>query len=787
MNNQGKGSFCIVGNPNCGKTTLFNALTGSRQTVGNWPGVTVDKKTGRVHLGEPAGDVEIVDLPGVYSLSGDGAQSEDEKIARDYILSGASQLVLNIVDASNLERNLYLTLQLIEMQVPLVVAVNMLDIAKKRHLELDLEQLSHRLGCPVVGIVAAKGTGIPALKACCCTQLTEAALPTLNFCYGETLDRVIQPLSQLIAQHHLTHARWRAIEALEFGLVPESEPEIAAARTRLLGTFSESEQADLDITMADARYQFIEELSAAAVTRKGLVSQTMTDRIDKIVLNRLLGIPIFLVAMYLMFLFTINIGSAFIDFFDILFGTVLVDGLGALMRAIHLPEWLTVIVADGIGGGIQTVSTFIPVIGCLYLFLSFLEDSGYMARAAFVMDRLMRSIGLPGKAFVPLIVGFGCNVPAIMASRTLENRRDRILTVMMAPFMSCGARLPVYVLFATAFFPHSGQNLVFGLYLIGIGAALITGLLLKRTALKGETSSFVMELPPYHIPTLAAILLRTWERLKNFVLRAGKLIVIIVMVLSFLNSIGTDGSFGHEDSPDSVLSKIGQTITPVFAPMGMEKENWPAAVGMFTGIFAKEAVVGTLNSLYSSLADQHNATHGAVEDDADEVDIPGGIKQAFASIPANLSDLVSAFSDPLGIDVGDVSDTNATAQDLEVAVTSISMIQRLFNGTLGAFSYLIMVLLYIPCVAAVGAIWREVGTKWTVFASLWTTGLGYSAAVCIYQIGTFTAHPFSSALDIGIVLILMGALLVWITQSDQKPASRLRAKGSIAGHLGEGQ
>ncbi|MCE0495006.1 Fe(2+) transporter permease subunit FeoB [Vibrio salinus] len=774
-----KSSFCIVGNPNCGKTTLFNDLTGSRQTVGNWPGVTVDKKTGFVHLeGQSDQEIEIVDLPGVYSLSCDGPQSEDEQIARDYILSEQSQLVLNIIDASNLERNLYLTLQLIEMQVPLVVAVNMLDIAKKRHLDLDLDKLADQLGCPVVGIVAAKSKGIKALKASCQKQLNNPQLPSLDFQYGGQLDEAVHQLTQVIEGHQMSHARWRAIEALEFGSTQELTQDIEECRVKLLDVFSDQQKDEIDIEMADSRYQFIETLSGSVITRKGIVSQTITDHIDKIVLNRILGIPIFLVAMYLMFLFTINVGSAFIDFFDIFFGTVLVDGLGALMRSMHLPEWLTVIVSDGIGGGIQTVSTFIPVIGCLYLFLSFLEDSGYMARAAFVMDRMMRGIGLPGKAFVPLIVGFGCNVPAIMASRTLENRRDRILTVMMAPFMSCGARLPVYVLFATAFFPRNGQNLVFGLYIIGIIAALVTGLLLKRTALKGETSSFVMELPPYHIPTISAILIRTWERLKNFVLRAGKLIVIIVTILSFLNSIGTDGSFGHDDSPDSVLSKIGQTITPVFSPMGMDKDNWPAAVGMFTGIFAKEAVVGTLNSLYSSLADQQNSANSVADNDGG-VDVIGGIEEAFASIPANLADLGSALSDPLGLDVGDVSDTSATAQDLEVEVTSIGMIQNLFHGTLGAFAYLIMVLLYIPCVAAVGAIWREVGAKWTVFASLWTTGLGYSAAVCIYQIGTFTQHPVSSAAYICVVLALMGALLLWITKSDHKHDGTFMGKGPV--------
>ncbi len=772
-------SFCIVGNPNCGKTTLFNALTGSKQTVGNWPGVTVDKKTGWVKLGTQS--VELVDLPGVYSLACDGPQSEDERVARDYILSGESGLVLNIVDASNLERNLYLTLQLVEMQVPLVVAVNMLDIAKKRHLDIDLQALSQRLGCPVIGIVAARSKGIKELKETCEAQLSQQQLPSLKIEYAAELEHAVTELAGAMRQQNIAHARWHAVEALEFGSLSQLGDDALKQHTeKLLDSLTEHDRDDVDIYMADTRYKFIETLSEDVVKRKGIVSQTITDRIDKVVLNRIWGIPIFLFAMYLMFLFTINVGSAFIDFFDIFFGTVLVDGLGQWMNSVGSPQWLTVIVANGIGGGIQTVSTFIPVIGCLYLFLSFLEDSGYMARAAFVMDRMMRAIGLPGKAFVPLIVGFGCNVPAVMASRTLDNRRDRILTVMMAPFMSCGARLPVYVLFATAFFPHNGQNVVFSLYIIGIFAALMTGLLLKRTALKGNVSSFIMELPPYHIPTITAILLRTWERLKNFMLRAGKLIVIIVTVLSFLNSVGTDGTFGHDDSPNSVLSKIGQNITPVFAPMGMRQDNWPAAVGMFTGIFAKEAVVGTLNSLYSSMADQQNQATAGDDAGDDSVDVMAGIKDAFASIPANLSELGSALVDPLGIEVGDLSDTNSAAEDLEVQVTSIGMIQSLFNGTLGAYTYLLMVLLYIPCVAAIGAIWKEVGAKWTVFAALWTTGLGYGAAVVVYQAATFMQHPMSSTISILLVVICLGALLLWISKSDKTDSGSMSPQAELS-------
>ncbi|WP_254901502.1 ferrous iron transport protein B [Lonsdalea britannica] len=489
------------------------------------------------------------------------------------------------------------------------------------------------------------------------------------------------------------------------------------------------------------------------------MSATLTDKIDRVVLHRFLGIPIFLLVMYLMFIFTINIGSAFIDFFDKVSETLFVKGFGELLLALHCPEWLKTLLADGVGSGVQTVSTFIPVIACLYLFLSYLEDSGYMARAAFVMDRFMRSIGLPGKAFVPLIVGFGCNVPAVMATRTMEKHSDRIVTVMMAPFMSCGARLPVYVLFATALFTQGGQNLVFGLYLIGIAAAIGTGFLLKKTALQGDASSFVMEIPPYHLPGLNSVLVRTWERLKGFVLRAGKLIVVVVTVLSFFNSLGTDGTFGNQNTQKSVLSAIGQEIVPVFKPMGISPENWPAAVGVFTGIFAKEAVVGTLDSLYGTMASQQSGTDG---EEAAPFSLWGGIQEALATLPENFGKLGEALLNPLGIEIGDLSDTATVAKDNEFSVTSLTVIAQLFDGRLGAFSYLLMVLLYVPCIAAVSAIWREVGTGWTLFCVAWTIELGYGAAVLAYQGGRFAQHPLYSTIAIAGVVVMwsMTALLL---------------------------
>ncbi len=523
-----------------------------------------------------------------------------------------------------------------------------------------------------------------------------------------------------------------------------------------------------DILVAAARYAWVHGVVGDVLTRTGQIGRSVSDRIDRIVLNRALGIPIFLVVMYAMFMFTINIGGAFIDFFDLLFGAIFVDGTTAVLTQLGSPAWLTTVLADGVGGGIQTVATFIPVIGFLFLFLSALEDSGYMARAAFVMDRFMRTIGLPGKSFVPLIVGFGCNVPAIMAARTLENQRDRTMTIVMAPFMSCGARLPVYALFAAAFFPIGGQNLVFGLYLIGIGAAVLTGLVLKRTLLQGDASPFIMELPPYHLPAPGNVLVRTWDRLKGFIIRAGKVIVGVVVVIAFLNSWGSDGSFGNQDSDKSMLAAIGRTMVPVFAPMGIHDDNWPATVGIFTGILAKEAVVGTLDALYTGLAESDAASPAAPAAaparPAAEPSLGADIAAAFATIPANLKAALATLSDPLGLGIGDVSSVEAAAEGQKVATGTFTAMAARFDGAAGAFAYLLMVLLYMPCVAATAAVYRETNLQWTLFVCGWTTLMGYSGAVLFYQTATFTRDPATAILWIVAMLTVLGGALatMWV-------------------------
>ncbi|MBM4203549.1 MAG: ferrous iron transport protein B [Gammaproteobacteria bacterium] len=668
----------LVGNPNCGKSTLFNALTGARQQVGNWPGVTVEKKSGFYRHGER--QIEVIDLPGTYSFDEAGvtADSIDERIAQQFLANTDSVAIINVVDASSLARGLYLTLQLIEARLPVVVAVNMMDVADRHGMHIDATALARALGCSVVCIVASRNEGIGTLK--------------------DAVDNV------------LAHP--------------------AAA----LPAFKSPE----------ARYAHVDQLVKDCV-RQTPVERTITEQIDRFVLNRFLAFPVFLLAMYLLFMFAINIGSAFIDWFDLMGIVLFVEGPRQLMQSVGFPDWLTAFLAEGVGGGVQLVGTFIPVIGCLFLGLSFLEDSGYIARVAFIVDRAMKKLGLPGKSFVPLIVGFGCNVPAVMATRMLDREPDRILTTIMAPYMSCGARLTVYALFATAFFPHNGQNIVFALYLIGVAVAILSALIVRRYLIAETHGVFILELPAYHLPTLRGLVLQTWQRLKGFVVRAGKAIVAVVIILNVVNSAGTDGTFGNQNTEKSLLSAIGRAITPVFTPMGLTPDNWPATVGIFTGFFAKEVVVGTLDALY------------APKDSAGDYDLAQGISDAFASVPANLEGIGDLLLDPLGIDLGDTSDVTAQAEARAIEVGTIGALQAGFAGQIGAFAYLLFVLLYMPCVATIGVIYKEIGGFWAVFSAAWSLVVAYAAAVTVFQLGG-GAPDLGSAATVVVPVLAVAAL-----------------------------
>ncbi|MDX2142116.1 MAG: Fe(2+) transporter permease subunit FeoB [Rhodospirillaceae bacterium] len=758
--------IAIVGNPNCGKTSLFNALTGSHQKVGNWPGVTVDRKEGYFRF--RGATVEVIDLPGVYSLSVVGEGSIDERIARDYILSRQADLIVNILDASNLERNLYLTTQLVEMGVPMILALNMMDAARAKGLAIDVAALGNRIGVPAVGVVATQHEGLDTLRGLVIDSASAPACPTLRMDYGALIEQELAVLSRAIGDLSGVAGgpRWAAVKLLEGDATVKSAVPAPVRDQAIVAQrhIMEAAGEDADILIADRRFTLAHELVGIAVSRTRAASRSITDRIDAVVLNRALGIPIFLAVMYAMFLFTIDVGNAFIDFFDILAGTILVDGFGHVLGLVGLPDWAITILAGGIGGGIQTVATFIPVIGCLFLFLSVLEDSGYMARAAFVMDRFMRALGLPGKSFVPMMVGFGCTVPAVMSTRTLDNHRDRVLTAVMSHFMSCGARLPVYALFAAAFFPVGAQNVVFALYLIGLLFAVATGLLLKNTVLVGQSAPFLMELPLYHMPTLRGVLIRTWERLKAFLFKAGKFIVAVAVVLTFLNSWGRDGSFGNDNTENSVLAAVGQSIIPVFTPMGIREDNWPAAVGLFTGIFAKEVVVGTLDALYTQMAASESGA--AVEDEA--FDFWGGVGAAFATIPANLADLADRVTDPLGLDVTEAENLEEAAEKQEVTLGTFGTMAAKFDGAAGAFAYLMVILLYSPCMSALSAYYRELSAGWTAFVALYSTALGYGFGVLTYQVAIFARDPATSSMWIAIVMGLIAAGVMALVVSGRR-------------------
>ncbi|MCL6264357.1 Fe(2+) transporter permease subunit FeoB [Craterilacuibacter sp. RT1T] len=723
-------SISLIGNPNCGKTTLFNALTGARQKVGNWPGVTVERKSGRLR-GDTA--LEVIDLPGTYSIEGgDEGVSEDERIARDHVLAGTDGLIVNVLDAANLQRNLFLTFQLLDLGRPMLVVLNMVDALESSGHSIDIPALQQALGCPVLAICANRGKGVAELV----TAIQSAAARAVSPCPQPTLAGDLE--------------RWLQAQA-------QAEPAVSRAiqSARLLegtaSTLPDLAGEDADIALASARYSAIDLLCARVLRREHIASPGMTARLDRFALGRLTGLPVFLLAMYLMFLLAINAGAVFIDFFDLATGTLLVDGTAHLLSGMGAPAWLVAVLAHGIGGGIQTVSTFIPVIAAMFLCLSFMEDSGYLARAAMVVDRAMRAVGLPGKAFVPMLVGFGCNVPAIMGTRTLDSSRDRLTAIMMMPFMSCGARLPVYVMFAAVFFPSDGQNVVFALYLLGIAIAVLTGLAMKHSLLSGEISPFVMELPPYRLPTLKGMLIHSWQRLKSFIVRAGKAIVAVVMVLSLFNSLGADGSFGNENTEASLLSATGRVLTPVFTPMGITQDNWPATVGLFTGIFAKEAVVGTLDSLYGNLA-----RAAAGHEDEPAYDMAAGLHAAVASVADNLASLGDKLTDPLGLSVGDLADRDAIAEEQGVDTTTFGQMQMRFGGAAAALAYLVFILLYTPCVAALGAVYREAGARWMAGVGAWCFVIAWSAATLTYQGSRLATAPATAGLWIAGVLGMLG-------------------------------
>ncbi|WP_313382586.1 Fe(2+) transporter permease subunit FeoB [Pantoea sp.] len=703
-------SAVLAGNPNAGKTTLFNLLTGLRQRTGNWPGVTVERKQGTFTTGEAS--VTLIDLPGIYSLEkvqpGDGL-SADERVTCSYVMSGQADVLINVVDASSLEKSLWLTLQLRELNLPMIVVLNMADVARSCGVALDSDALAAQLGCPVVLMSASTAEGVTALLA--------------------------------------------AIDSVA-----------AAPPADLL-----LNRAELD---AEARLARISALCQAACDRGSHRAHRLTRALDNLFLHRWLGFPLFLGVMYLMFFFSINIGGALQPVFDKGSAALFVDGTAQLCAALHFPDWLTSFLAQGIGGGITTVLPLVPQLALMFFFLTLLEESGYMARAAFVVDRLMRWLGLPGKSFVPLIVGFGCNVPAVMGARTLETERERLMTMLMAPFMSCGARLAIFAVFSGAFFGSAGAGAIFSLYLLGIAAAVLTGLVLKHTLLKGDSSCVIMELPLWHVPVMRSLLLQTWFRLHAFVIRAGAVIVAACVAISLLSNLTASGHLAQRVD-DSVLASASRYLTPLFTPMGIQPDNWQATVGLVTGAMAKESVVGTLNALY--MAEPQNTPDAAPAP---------GLTAVFASALDETWQNLKAALSPQTL----FNPVEASKGDGEMSQGAVGIMQTMFGSSLAAYSYLVFVLLYVPCVSVMGALAKEAGRQWMWFALIWGTLMAYGAATLIYQIGTFTQHPGFSLLCVAAIAATGMAAVTLLRQLGIKlqPALQPVKEGGCGGCKGCG-
>ncbi len=588
-------TIALVGNPNSGKTTLFNALTGSNQHVGNWPGVTVEKKEGKFKY--KGNQYNVVDLPGTYSL---GAYSEDEVVARDYILKGNPDIVINVVDATNMERNLYLTTQLIEMGTKVIIALNMMDEAKEKNIEIDLDKLSKELGVPVIPTIASKSKGLDLLIEKSIEYAKEEKDYILKFSYGEDIDKEIENIQSTLLNSSLEYPpKWIAVKLLEgdkevYRLVERKGPE--PIKERLV--FLEEKATEYELEIVDKRYDFIGKIINKSVKKPSDMAETRTDKIDKILTHKYFGLPIFGLIMFVIFQLTFVIGG---DLFGGYVATA-IETIGEyvvnLLVLIHAPEWLQSFISEGIFGGVGAVFEFVPLITVLYFFIGILEDTGYMARAAYVMDGLMRALGLHGKTFISMIVGFGCNVPGIMSTRTLDNKKDKMIALLINPFMSCGARLPIYLVFIAAFFPKHGGIVLFSLYTLGIVMALIVGKIFSKTLFKGESSHFIMELPPYRLPIFKYVIRDMWDKVWDFLHRAGTIIFVVVSLLWILSVL----PFGVEPySQESILGRIGTILAPIFIPAGFG--TWQATVSLFAGIAAKEAVVAILGMVYAGVSE----------------------------------------------------------------------------------------------------------------------------------------------------------------------------------------
>ena len=732
--------IALAGNPNAGKSTIFNALTGAHQHVGNWPGKTVEKKEGTCRCNGV--EMEVVDLPGTYSLT---AYSLEEVIARDFIIDTQPDVVVTVVDASNLERNLYLTLQILELGAPVVVALNMSDMAEGRGLEIDRDKLSRALQSPVIRTVASKGEGIEQIiKAVIKTgegitthDLAYTRRQGFVIDYGRDVEKEIASLEEVMdeAQDVRGHfpTRWLAIKLLEqdadilakLESIDGGSALITAAQNSI-NHLTEIYGEDVDTIIADHRYGWINGLMREVLKKVGPDRLNISDRIDRVVTNRVLGIPIFLAMMWVVFKFTTDVAGPFLDWVDGVIGGPITNWVVAILGVVGLSgTWVESLFVDGIIAGVGGVLVFVPVLMALYLALAILEDSGYMARAAFVMDRLMHALGLHGKSFLPMIIGFGCTVPALYATRTLENEKDRILTGLLVPFMSCGARLPVYVLFATIFFPQNSGAVIFGLYLLGIVTAVALGMILKNTLFKTkEQSPFVMELPPYRLPTLKGIWIHMWERTGAFVRKAWTIILATSIVIWFLLAIPLGGgTFAEADVGESAFAKVNSAIAPIFSPLGFG--DWEASGALVTGFVAKEVVVSTMAQVYEvEEAEEEIEPTTFVED----------IVEIGATFVGAAVDTIKSIPLIVGVDLFE-AEGEEELTDLMAAVGTSFEASSGGHGALAALAFLIFILIYTPCMVAVAAERQELGTKWMWFSIVGQLLLAWVMAFVVFQGG----------------------------------------------------
>ena len=709
-------NVAVAGNPNSGKSTLINAIAGTRLHVGNWPGVTVEKKEAIFEYEET--NIKLVDLPGTYSLS---PYTQEEIIARDYLVHEKPDAIINVVDATNLERNLYLTVQLLELGIPVVMALNIHDEAVSKGYKIDIKTMEDILGIEVIPTVATKKTGLSDLLRAVTNNTSGHHPKKLN--YSSDIEAAASTVEKQIKNNYPQLLKKFPLRWLVFKLMEEDSHAMEEIN---IGDNSFIEEAtkhlkkahgdDVESIMADERYALASGLTHEVLKKPEFRKMEMTEKIDKIVLNRFLGIPIFLAAMWVVFKLTFDFSAPFADWIDAMTTGPFKRWAEAILGFIHAPEWTVSLATDGVIAGVGFVIVFVPVIFAMMFFITFLEGSGYMARAAFVMDRAMHAIGLHGKSFIPMLLGFGCNVPAVYATRTLENPRDKALTALLIPLMSCGARLPVYVVFIGAFFTAYAGSVLWSLYVMGIALAVLIGIIFKKTLLKGESPMFIMELPPYRMPSFRTLMIHTWEKGKHFLIKAGTYILAVSILVWFLLNL----PWGVEHKKDSYLGKMGQVIAPALEPIGFG--NWEAASSLISGLIAKEIVVGTMSEIYVQKKDEKKE-QPALTDDLKEM----GTSFANA-VKDSASNVISTFG------IASMSSEESTEEKEERSPLR-DVIKNKFTP-LSAYAFITFVLLYMPCVVVAIAMRQEFGTwKWFGIAFAYQMALAWVVAFAIYQGG----------------------------------------------------